>query len=317
MMLKVQQYDLKVKYTPGSALYIADTLSRAGPNSKLEGTSESDEFEVHLVVPISKEKTEEFKSEMDRDIVMSKLKEMVLRGWPDKISEVDQDVQAYWNFRDELCICDGLLMKGDRLITPSSLRTEMLDKIHSSHLGMEKCLNRARDCLFWPGITKQIQKKVEKCQTCNRYRNKQVKEPLMPHEVPVRPWQILAADMFIVGKDNYLVLADYYSKYFELNQLSDSTSITVVKVLKQQFARHRIPEILYTDNGPEFASKEFCAFASQYQFQHVTSSPRFPQSNGFVERTIQKAKKLLKKAYDDGHDPHLAILELQNIPIQG
>ena len=81
---------------------------------------------------------------MGQDIVMSKLNKMVLRGWPD----VDQDLQAYWTFRDELCICDGLLMKGDRLITPP---------------------NRANDCLFWPGITKQIQEKVEKCQICKRY----------------------------------------------------------------------------------------------------------------------------------------------------
>ena len=242
---------------------------------------------------------------------------MVLRGWPDKISDVDQDLQAYWNFRDELCICDGLLMKGDCLITPPSLCTQMLDKIHSSHLGMEKCLNRARDCLFWPGITKQIQEKVEKCQICNRYRNKQVKEPLMPHEVPGRPWQTLAGDLFVFGTDKYLVLVDYYSKYFELNQLSDGTSNTVVNVLKQHFARHGIPELLYSDNGPEFTRKEFCAFARNYQFQHVTSSPRFPQSNGFVERTIQTVKKVLKKAYDDGNDPHLAVLELQNTPIQG
>jgi hypothetical protein len=50
-------------------------------------------------------------------------------------------------------------------------------------------------------ITKQIQDKVAKCQVCNRYRNKQVKEPLMPHQVPDQPWQILAADMFVLGKD--------------------------------------------------------------------------------------------------------------------
>ena len=67
--------------------------------------------------------------ELDQDFVMLKLKEMVLRGRPDKISDVDQDLQAYWNFRDELCICDGLLMKGNRLITPPSLWKEMLDKL--------------------------------------------------------------------------------------------------------------------------------------------------------------------------------------------
>jgi hypothetical protein len=56
------------------------------------------------------------------------------------------------------------LLKGDRLITPSALRPEMVDKIHSTHLGKEKCINRATDCLFWPGTTKQIQDKVAKLQ---------------------------------------------------------------------------------------------------------------------------------------------------------
>ena len=64
-------------------------------------------------------------------------------------------------------------------------------------------------------------------------------------------------------------------------------------------------------------SLEFQPFAKQYQFQHVTSSPRFPQSNGLVERTVQIAKKLLKKASEDNKDPYLAILELRSTPIPG
>lgn len=133
----------------------------------------------------------------------------------------------------------------------------------------------------------------------------------MPHKVPDRPWKVLAADLFALGEDKYLVLVDYYSKYFELTKLVDSTSNTVVNVLQQHMSRHGIPEILYTDNGPEFASKEFSKFVRGYQFQHITSSPWFPQSNGLVERTIQTAKKLLKKA------PYLVILELGNSPIPG
>ena len=95
----------------------------------------------------------------------------------------------------------------------------------------------------------------------------------------------------------FFVLVDYYSKYFELTQLKDRTSASVINCLKQHMSRHGIPEVLHSANGPEFSSLEFQRFAKQYQFQHVTSSPRFLQSNGLVEGTEQTAKKLLKKAY--------------------
>ena len=117
MMLRVQQYDLIVKYTPGDQLHVADTLSRA---SQSESTSQADEFEVHLLVQISKEKADEFKRETDSDPVLSKLKKVILTGWPENRSEVEPELQDYWNFRDELCICDGLLMKGDRLTKKNS-----------------------------------------------------------------------------------------------------------------------------------------------------------------------------------------------------
>ena len=314
MMLRVQHYDLKVNYVPGNQLLIADTLSRA---SQSESTLSADEFEVHLLIQISKDKADEWKRETDSDPVLSRLREVVLNGWPENRAELAPELREYWNFRDELCICDGLLMKGDRLITPSSLRREMLDKIHSSHLGVEKCINRARETVYWPGVCEQIKEKVAKCEICNKYRNCQMKEPLLPHPVPDRPWQVLAADLFVLPQGKFVVLVDYYSKYFELTQLKDSTSATVINCLQQHMSRHGIPEILYSDNGPEFSSLEFRRFAKAYEFHHVTSSPRFPQSNGLAERTVQTAKKLLKKAYEDKKDPYLAILELRNTPIPG
>ena len=157
---------------------------------------------MHLLIQISKEKADEWKTETDSDPVLSRLREVVLSCWPENRAELAPELREYWNFRDELCICDGLLMKGDRLITPSSLRSEMLDKIHNSHLRVEKCLNRARETVYWPGVCEQIKEKVAKCEICNKYRNCQVKEPLLPHPVPDRPWQVLAADLFVLPKEN-------------------------------------------------------------------------------------------------------------------
>ena len=117
LMFRVQHYDLKVNYVPGNQLLIADTLSRA---SQSELTLSTEEFEVHLLIQISKEKADEWKRETDSDPVLSRLREVVLSGWPENRAELAPELREHWNFRDELCICDGLLMKGDRLITPSS-----------------------------------------------------------------------------------------------------------------------------------------------------------------------------------------------------
>ena len=95
----------------------------------------------------------------------------------------------------------------------------MLSQIHSSHLGIEKCKRRARDLLYWPGMNQQIADMVSKCNTCNMYRKSQAKEPLKSHELPERPWQKIAIDLFELDKQEYVVMVDYYSKFFEVSHL--------------------------------------------------------------------------------------------------
>ena len=73
--------------------------------------------------------------------------------------------------------------------------------------------------------------------------------------------------------------------------------------MKSVFARHGIPRILFTDNGPQFTAKSFKNFTVDWEIQHITSSPLYPQSNGQVERTVQTVKNLLKKARDSQEDP--------------
>lgn len=318
MMLKVQQYDLNVKYSPGETLHIADTLSRAPVHNVNDNKANvTEEFEVHLLVDVSHKKMAEIISRTDADLVLSKVKDIVINGWPKDRSQCDPEVLEYWNFRDELCICDGLLLKGDRIVIPASMRADTIDKLHESHLGIDKCISRAQQSVFWPGLRTQLQDKIAKCEVCNKHRNKQVKEPLKPHDVPDRPWQILASDLFYFNNDRYIVLVDYFSKFFEISKLVDGKSSTVIHSLKQQFSRHGIPEVLKSDNGPEYASDEFAKFMTSYGIEHVTSSPNYAQSNGLAERTIQTVKKLLKKAMDDNQDPYLAILELRNTAIPG
>ena len=124
----------------------------------------------------------------------------------------------------------------------------MLSKIHSSHLGIGKCKRRARDVLFWPGMNQQVTDMISKCNTCNTYRNAQAREPLKSHELPGRPWQKIAVDIFELDKQDYVVIVDYYSKFFEVSHLPNSKSKTVINHIKSHLARYGIPEKAKAEN---------------------------------------------------------------------
>ena len=87
--------------------------------------------------------------------------------------------------------------------------------------------------------------------------------------------------------------------------------ITLLRDSNPFFSRHGIPEIVFSNNGPQYSSCEFAEFASLYNFQHVTLSPVFPQSNGQAERTVQSAKRLLKNA----KDPYMVLLMYRSTPL--
>ena len=172
---------------------------------------------------------------------MQTLANIVEIGWLDAREEVPITARGYWTFRDEITLHDGLIFKGNRMIIPKQLQKQMLRKIHSSHQGPEACIRRAKDVLFWPGMSTEIRQLVGQCSICNEYLQQQAKEPLMTY-IPSYPWQMVGQDLFTLDNHNYLITVDYFSDYWELDTLSDITSETVVKITKSQFARFGIPE---------------------------------------------------------------------------
>ena len=189
--------------------------------------------------------------------------------------------------------------------------------VSRSHIGIGGCLRRAQELLYWPRINAEVKDYVSKCSVCQSYQPDQCREELQPHEMPSRPWSKVAADIFELGPQQFLIMVDYWSSYFEVQELKQITSISVIHALKVQFARHGIPEVLVTDNGTQFSSSEFAKFAETWRFEHKTSSPRYPQSNGKAENAVKVCKALLKKARADNKDPLLAFLDWRNTPSEG
>ena len=259
----------------------------------------------------------ELKKETARDAVLQELIAIVQKGWPEKSSSAPIAVRPYYHLRSELIVEQGLVFKGHRCIVPSEMRPEILRKIHLPHMGLESALRFGRQVVFWPDMNSQLKDLIQKCEVCCSLHAKQPREPLQPHPIPERPWEVIGVDLFSLEDSAFLVTVDYYSGFWEIDQLQGLGATSVIRCLKRHFARYGIPVKCVTDNGPQFSSEEFRRFSTEWGFTHTTSSPEFPQSNGKAESGVKVAKSLLRKAWAGNEDPWLAILGYRHTPTQG
>ena len=126
------------------------------------------------------------------------------------------------------------------------------------------------------------------------------------------PWAKVGTDILHKNGRNYLVTVNYYFKWPEMTLLPSMTSTRVITALNSQFARYGVPSVVVSDNGPCYNSAEFRKFSEDWGFEHITSSPGYPQSNGQSERTVQTVKAMLEKA----GDPYKALLSYRNTPLE-
>ena len=226
ILLRLQRYDLEIKYKPGKDMHLADTLSRAYlPNTTSENTAEvmhvepqlsATEVEVQHIkmseyLPITKARLTEIQKATMEDNDMQTLSYTIKHGLVQG-KKYSPELQPYHQVCDEPSEQDGIIFKGNRCVIPTAMRSDILERIHRSHIGTQGCLRRARECVYWPGMTTQIKSRVTRCETCRAYERAQQKETLCSHEVSARPWAKVASDMFELVNKNYLVMVDYYSK---------------------------------------------------------------------------------------------------------
>ena len=235
-------------------------------------------------------------------------------GWPIDRRMLPHELHTFWNYREDLSMENGLITKGARLIIPSTLRRKVLEQIHEGHLGIEKCMLKARDSVFWPGISNDIRETVEKCGICQAS-SKAAKPVGNVSDVPPHAWHTLGTDLFYWNKIDYLVIGDYFSKYLIIRRLPNSSSHMVIKELGLVFTELGRPFVLRSDNGPCYSSREFHNFLSFYQVDHITSSPHYPQSNGFAEALVGIAKKLMEKSVKEGKPWNYGLLQYRTTPI--
>ena len=156
----------------------------------------------------------------------------------------------------------------------------------------------ARQHMFWLGIEADIKDYIRRCQVCIK-RSRPAREPLQPHEIPDGPWQKLGMDFFDLKGKCYILICDYFSKFPFMFSCKTSWS-SLKDHLIDLFSNEGFLKEIISDNSSPFNSQEFADYLSSHGVKHTTSSPHYPQSNGFIERHIQTVKNLLYKVMDAG-----------------
>ena len=155
-----------------------------------------------------------------------------------------------------LSIKSGLITCRNRIIVPREMRPEMLLYIHEGHQGKERCLLGARNTVFWPKMTYDVQQLIEKCVICQEYGKSQ---PLIgtTQELPPFPWHTLATDLFYWKRMDFMIVADVFSKYIIERKLPNSTSAAMCTELSMIVTELGLSHIIRSDNGPCYNSKKF------------------------------------------------------------
>ena len=312
--MRMMRFSYHIVFTAGKNLATADALSRA-PTSQPGREEEKKEDETRAYVrsvveclPATDQRLEEVRREQELDEICRNVKDFVLRDhWPETAKK---EYSSYYFERHSFSVVDNILLYAGRLVIPSVLRKEMLDRLHQGHQGIVKTRALARSTVWWPGLSKDIGTLVQCCPECELYRREHP-QPLIPTPTPRSEWTQVASDLFEWQGENYLLIIDYFSRWFEICHLSSISSAAVINGCKSIFARMGIPEKFHSDKGVQFMSKEFAQFAEYWGFTHTSSSPHHHSGNGEAERAVQTVKNLLKKE----KEPYLALLNYRATPL--
>ena len=291
LLLRLAQYYVHIEYLRGKENVIADALSRVA-STKINNTDYTDSLsniekipvhQITQIAPASLERLQELRDATQRDPSLRLLVRTVYEGWPKTIKDCPRSIQSYWYFRDEITCKDNILYKGTRLIIPQSERSSTLKVLHMGHYAIDKMSLRAKETVYWPGISKDIKHTYLHCHICAKFARTQQRETLQSIETPQTAWEQLGLDIFTLRNTHYLLVIDYFSRFPVVKQLQSLHSLTVIKHLKDIFTEIGIPTSIVSDGGTQFTSQEFQDFTRTWGIHHRVTSPTNAQSNGQAE----------------------------------
>ena len=213
-------------------------------------------------------------------------------GFPDDCRELPTDLRPYHRFAASLCVVDGVILMGQRIVVPPSLRQPVLNALHAAHQGVSAMRARAMDSVYWPDITNDIARIRDQCTHCHRMAKSNPMQPPSDLILPDYPFQMISSDYFTYNSKEYVVIVDRYSNW-PMVYRSESGAEGLIKRLRETFVTFGIPEELTSDGGPQFKAGKTQDFLNAWGVRHRISSVANPHTNCRAELAVKTVKRML------------------------
>ncbi|XP_044760910.1 uncharacterized protein K02A2.6-like [Coccinella septempunctata] len=300
-LLRLQSFKFKIIYQSGKS-NIADSVSRLCQIAK-EGSFDQDS-DGHIFTIIEKSIP---KALSISDIVTASKEDDEIRVAVGKINQDSWETtekNIYFPFRWELTSLGPMILRGNKIVIPQTLRQRTLELAHEGHPGETVMKRRLRAKVWWPGIDRETENFVKRCRDCLTVAQPNRPPFMSRHKFPEGPWQYLAVDLMgpLPNQEMVFVVIDYYSRYQEIKFLKQTTSIIIIKHLTEIFSRLGFPKSIRADNGRQFVSQEFKTFCKNNNITLMQTPPYWPQANGEVENMNRSILKRLQIGYSNGMD---------------
>ena len=182
-------------------------------------------------------------------------------------------------------------------------------------MGIEKTKLLACEYVYWSHINADIEKYIEQCATCLEFQQTQPKGKIIHCNIPLRPWEVVRADIFHFNNRNYLCVIDYNSKFSIIKRMEGRSVENLINTVKIIFAKYGTHQKIMSDTGTNFVSDRFQQFCKTINVEQAVSSVYHHQSSGQVKACIKFIKCTFKKCTESGRDINMALLEICTMPL--
>ena len=313
---KTLRWKFNISWLPGKSNHFSDAVSRHPATEENEGEDIDSFISVINIILGDEEQAEvtalQCKSKLNRVVAITweRVQQATFEEYHDLLEflegnltegEIDfqnqyKDLQSY---RDKLYVQDDVIMYQERVLIPPSLRSETMETLHAAHQGETGMTLLAQSTVFWPGISKDIEKTRKTCNPCIHNAPSQPKSTPFPPIIPTTPFEAVVTDYFQFEGHHYLVVGDRLSAWTEVYHVhvgsKSSGSHGLITLLKNFFGTFGVPVELSSDQGKEFVADETQDFFLRWGVKHRDSAAYNPQSNGRAELAVKSTKRLLEK----------------------